>query len=1024
MKPVRLTMQAFGPYANREVIDFRDAVKAGLFGIYGSTGSGKSTIFSAMTFALFGEAAKSEQDPPSLRSDHAETGLRTEVEFVFDIDNRRFVVCRYPDQTRPKLKGEGETQRSHEAFLWDATGLALDEINEDQRGKIIEEKKVRAVDHAIENLLGYGAPQFRQIVLLPQGRFEKFLSAKTKERLEILRDLFDVSLYRNLSEKLKASAEQMERSVREEREICNRRLKSEGFESTDTLITEIEVTEEQVAVLKKREEKARTVLTGAQKGLHEAQNLEGKFQASRAAQEALHKLEENKVSMAERDTNLKKAEKARQLLDVETAVSNADENVAVAEQEFEIAQLKNKSAKANADSTDRQWKQQNEKTFEIDDLSKHLEDLKRYKKTLEQAKEKKVAVDDAQVAEQKAAKRLESAHTQVEELQNEMQKKIKLLSAARQTREQRISIDSDLIALNNAFTASKAYENAKSTVIHSEINLETLILSETRARDNEHIARDAFENAENKLAETHAVNLALKLSNGEPCPVCGATDHPSLATGSRQHAGLDKAFSDIKTALTMSESNLREAEQKIAVAKSELEIHRKGLSNLNQPNETTAAITAQIAFNKEALKELGSETDIPAAEDEVESIGTAIINLDAKREELRTDHSTKQQKTASDYARLEETIATVPTEQRDLEALLNQTDKTASSLAEMKRIKGEAESLATKAREDAIIANKDLETATSNLSNCKKSQEKAKKTFNSRLEEKGLTQEDFSEIKPAIKNIDEDRTAVEEYTRQLRNAAESAEAKGNEISELAPPDLKEIASKQEEAQDTLNSETNFRAEAQQRLSRFVALHDELADTLRELQKKEEDSGPLRNIAAATNGDNPHALTLETFAIGAMFEQVLKAANLRLGPMTTNRYQLERDIDGGGRGRRGLGIQVLDAHTGKTRPTTTLSGGETFIAALALAIGLADIVESISGKVRLETIFIDEGFGSLDTENGTGTLDQVLHILNTLVSQNRSVGLISHVPLVQEAVSNGFYVRKGLTGSTIEVREVL
>jgi exonuclease SbcC len=181
---------------------------------------------------------------------------------------------------------------------------------------------------------------------------------------------------------------------------------------------------------------------------------------------------------------------------------------------------------------------------------------------------------------------------------------------------------------------------------------------------------------------------------------------------------------------------------------------------------------------------------------------------------------------------------------------------------------------------------------------------------------------------------------------------------------------------------------------------------------------------LRNIAAATNGDNPHALTLETFAIGAMFEQVLKAANLRLGPMTTNRYQLERDIDGGGRGRRGLGIQVLDAHTGKTRPTTTLSGGETFIAALALAIGLADIVESISGKVRLETIFIDEGFGSLDTENGTGTLDQVLHILNTLVSQNRSVGLISHVPLVQEAVSNGFYVRKGLTGSTIEVREVL
>ncbi|WP_028880914.1 SbcC/MukB-like Walker B domain-containing protein [Terasakiella pusilla] len=138
-------------------------------------------------------------------------------------------------------------------------------------------------------------------------------------------------------------------------------------------------------------------------------------------------------------------------------------------------------------------------------------------------------------------------------------------------------------------------------------------------------------------------------------------------------------------------------------------------------------------------------------------------------------------------------------------------------------------------------------------------------------------------------------------------------------------------------------------------------------------------------------------------------------------MTTNRYHLERDLEGAGRGRRGLGIQVFDTYTGKTRPTSTLSGGETFIAALALALGLADIVESNSGKVRLDTIFIDEGFGSLDTENGAGTLDQVLNVLNTLVSQNRAVGLISHVPLVQEAVPNGFYVRKSLTESTVEMR---
>jgi exonuclease SbcC len=153
----------------------------------------------------------------------------------------------------------------------------------------------------------------------------------------------------------------------------------------------------------------------------------------------------------------------------------------------------------------------------------------------------------------------------------------------------------------------------------------------------------------------------------------------------------------------------------------------------------------------------------------------------------------------------------------------------------------------------------------------------------------------------------------------------------------------------------------------------------------------------------------------------MFDQVLEAANLRLAPMTSGRYRLERDLDGAGRGSRGLGIQVFDVHTGKSRATSTLSGGETFIAALALALGLADVVESASGKVRLDTIFIDEGFGSLDTENGSGTLDQVLQVLNSIVRQNRAVGLISHVPLVQEAIPNGFYVRKGISGSSVEER---
>ena len=279
-------------------------------------------------------------------------------------------------------------------------------------------------------------------------------------------------------------------------------------------------------------------------------------------------------------------------------------------------------------------------------------------------------------------------------------------------------------------------------------------------------------------------------------------------------------------------------------------------------------------------------------------------------------------------------------------------------------------------------------------------------------------------LKPAIKNIDDDRETVEEHRRNLKNAKEAAASKADEIRDLVRPDLEEIETKQDQAQGNLNNANDERAAAELALSHLTGLRDELAETLRTLEEEEKASGPLRGLAALTNGDNPHKLDLETFVIGTMFDQVLEAANLRLGPMTANRYQLERDVEGGGCGRRGLGIQVFDVHTGKTRPTATLSGGETFIAALALALGLADIVESASGKIRLDTIFIDEGFGSVDTENGAGALDQVLNVLNSLVSQNRSVGLISHVPLMQEAVPNGFYVRKSLAGSLVETRRLL
>jgi len=212
------------------------------------------------------------------------------------------------------------------------------------------------------------------------------------------------------------------------------------------------------------------------------------------------------------------------------------------------------------------------------------------------------------------------------------------------------------------------------------------------------------------------------------------------------------------------------------------------------------------------------------------------------------------------------------------------------------------------------------------------------------------------------------------------------------------------------------------AQTTARQEHLERLHTQLAAERERLRKVEESTGPLRALEQACSGGNELRIDLETFAIGTMFDAVVESANLRLEPMTDGRYRLERQVDRiGGRVKRGLDIHVHDIQTGRARELSTLSGGETFIAALSLALGLSDVVEATHGGIRLDTIFVDEGFGSLDADSEGGTLETVLQVLQNVVGAHRAVGLISHVPLVQRAVPIGFTVVKDLAGSHVEAR---
>jgi len=1006
------------------IIDFRAAVEAGLFGIYGQTGSGKSTIFSAMTFALFGEAAKAEQDAPSLRSDHADPDVITEAEFVFDIGERRYVVLRRPDQMRPKARGEGETRSSHEAFLFDATGMSLDEITDAARGKIVAEKKVRDVDAAVVEMLGYGSEQFRQIVLLPQGRFEKFLSAKTKERLEILRELFDVSLYEKLMADLKSAADEAERQVREERALCIRQLAAEGFESTDALISGIEAATAKCAELRAHEEAKKETAEAAEKALRQAEAVEEKFAAAEKRRERLLALEERKDDVEALAEQVRQAECARGLIDVEERAKDAEREVGDAETTRENTKRAAEDAKEEADKAAKVLRSEEERAEEVKTLRRKSDELERYGRILEAAVDSHQEVETALKEQRDADNAFQAAKAQLTELQEKRTSKSAALKVAREAETKRAEIEGRRTELDKRQLAAQTYEGALQDVATANGAAEEQLRMSEAASGKAEKARETFEIAERNLASAQALHLATRLEAGAPCPVCGATEHPAPATGEIGSAGLDKVFRESRDAWLAADREARQAGEALVGVQATLEERRKRLSTLQQSEELADVIAAQIGREDAALAALGPRVDILAAEAGIEELGLQVEKLERKRDELRDRFDERRNKATEAKAARDGRLAEVPENLRDAPALAATLQKVAGSLESLQAARIAAEKALSTAREKAIGAVKDLESADKTLSDSKARHQKAVEVFRTRLAGAGLTSEAFQSLKPAIETLNEDRETVETYRREHKSASDAVTDAASAIEGMSRPDIGALRETHQTHAEALGRATEERVAAQTRVDHLDRLRKGMEETLRKLDEAEAASGPLRGLAALVNGQNSQRLTLETFAIGAMFDQILEAANLRFGPMTNYQYSLEREMENGGRGKRGLGTQVFDAHTGKSRATSTLSGGETFIAALALALGLADVVEAASGKVRLDTIFIDEGFGSLDTENGSGTLEQVLQVLNSIVRQNRAVGLISHVPLVQEAIPNGFYVRKGMYGSSIEERGVV
>lgn len=1014
MKPLRLTMQAFGPYADRVELDFRPALESGLFGIYGPTGSGKSSIFSAMTFALFGESAREDQMATSLRSDHADPDCLTQVELIFGLGAKTYLCRRVPDQVRPAKRGGGETRENHSAWLFDVTGIPVDEISASHCGVVLAEKKVTLVDEVLSRILGYGADQFRQIVLLPQGKFETFLTAKTDKRLAILRDLFDVSLYKRLAQKMKEDAKSAEDRIRERRMICVDRLQQEGFESLDALAEGLEQATERLELADITATSAREAARLAEETLQQAAAIETRFLEAESAQAGLAGLTARVEEIAKLEIRLKAALAARALSDIDAAAATqaAAAAAAVAARQAALAALK-LANEAHLEA-DRLLQAELAGKTDRDALEKNLSDHMRHRQTLDTAETLRLELGAAEAAVTEAQVSLRAAESERTASLAGAAGIDARLRQARLTESERTRLMTQQERATHVLAAVRQHGLAQAGADKAAVDAGSARKSHVAAVAALSEAERQFDLAEAALSEMQALHLAEKLADGEACPVCGSLHHPDPAQGTAESGEFDRGFRQAKTALAEARTAESDAKANRLAAEATLQERTVYLQSLVAPSESFETETANMEALSRQIEALGAPVDIAALE-------AKLAELESQRPQSEIRMNAAQQRldaarTGLALARqaLETAIGSVPEILRSPVALEAAIVRLEADIT-LRRQRLEAAQQRERSASEALLgARKDLQNAEQSAIDAGLAAEKAKTALAERLTSYHLSEEDYRACKPDISEIGRLESILGEH-RTLMAAARDRLARAEAtIIDLERPDLEAHRTLRDAAVEGRDLAIRQLESIRTILIRLEQLQANLAAERETIERMDAEFLPLGKLADAFNGRNPLKTNLESFAIGAMFEAVLQAANLRLGPMTDGRYSLIREQQPTGAGSRGLGIEVQDSYTGRARGTATLSGGETFLAALSLALGLSDVVQSSSNGIRLDTIFIDEGFGSLDAES----LDRVLQALQDLVGNTRAVGLISHVETVQQAIPNGFRIVTSSTGSQV------
>ncbi|MGN0595465.1 MAG: AAA family ATPase [Hominimerdicola sp.] len=918
MRPLKITVSAVGPYSGMTEIDMTILGNNGLFLVTGETGAGKTTIFDAICFALYGKASGNEREADMLRCKNAPDDILTFVEMEFEYGGKCYTVYREPTQDRKKKRGEGFTSSPAVAYLKNSAGEVITSTLSETNAKIME-------------IIGLDSVQFRQISMIAQGEFRKLLLSSTKERGEILSAIFSTSKFRMLTDKIK----------------------------------------EEYLSLKKENEKLRASVLQYASGI-KADNenpMRENFEKllsdkTYVSCEELSKLADD-LNMWEQDC-CQKADKDFESCDKrynekKARLVEAERQEKISEEILKCNNLLDEKGKLFV-KIKSDLEQEKQKIPQRTSLSEEIVRNKELLKNYDEADKISKEIVSLQNERIKQSEMLDKTKLEMEQLQADKSEFEKLFNSLE-------NCDTDKIKTENLIEKKLAEQNDFQELLTTIEYSQELKESAENAMEKYLVCAKEYE-TEQKLTASielaffneQAGFIAKSLKDNEKCPVCGSLNHP-------QPAKLSENVPD-KTAVDKAKQNLEQMNKKL----SRLSEESRDAKNLyNNEIASIQRISAKLIPNcepekieeKALLKMTDIKSEIENLQNSLKKINENIklrIELETKLEQ-NTHHLELCKNSKTEY---EKTLFGLDTAEKEKNIQLEEIKK----------------SLPFESREEQ------------------------EKLIESQEQKKAEMDKAFEEAESTYNQLEKDIIALKKQLETLEGPIDKSE-------KLSSAELKEEAARLEKQRSLLLEK---RDKCKSRLDSNIFAAKSMKKTAKAVESAEKKLSWLNGLYVTATG-SVSKISLETYVQMAYFDKILERANVRLMVMSSGQYELVRRKETGGKSQTGLEIDAIDHFAGGTRNVQTLSGGESFMASLSLALGLADEIQANAGGIRLESMFIDEGFGSLDEES----LNQAMKALSDLTEGSKLVGIISHVAELKERIPKQIIVKKDkFSGSKVSI----